>query len=249
MSTVKPETTPTPIERISLLLQLYRNGAIPKLHEHEVNPGLDSSSRENYLYFTLPVCINFQRSSPAMWASALATYNDPSTNYLFFPEKLATTSMEKIRTDLLKHKLALQPNKHVLIWTTIAGSLYQHYDSDPRNVLKESGFDARKLIDNLHGKNRKIFPYLSGPKLSNYWPYILSQYTDATFSNAHEISIIPDTHVIQSSIALGLVTKEAATPLTVEATWRDVLDGSGISPTTMHPVLWNWSRNNFQPMV
>ena len=41
----------------------------------------------------------------------------------------------------------------------------------------------------------KEFPYISGPKMANYWLYILSQYTDAKFANMHEISIIPDTHV------------------------------------------------------
>ena len=242
-------TETTQLARVSQLLKFYEEGLIPRLHEHEVNPGLDVSSRENYLYFTLPVCINFQRSSPAMWASTLATYNDPSTNYLFFPEKLAVTPIEKIRTDLLKHKLALQPNKHVLIWTTIARTFYEHYDSDPRKVLEESNFDAHELITNLHTKNRKIFPYLSGPKPSNYWPYILSQYTDVSFKNSHQISIIPDTHVIQSSIILGLVTPENATPLNVEIAWKQLLEGSGIDPTTMHPVLWNWSRNKFNPSV
>ena len=243
------DTKATILNRVTRLLDLYNEGAVPRLHEHEVNPGLNPSSRENYLYFTLPVCINFQRSSPAIWASALATYNDPATNYLFFPEKLATTPLETIRSDLLKHKLGLQPNKHTLIWTTIAKTLYEFYDSDPRKVLEASEFDANLLITNLHTKNRKIFPYLSGPKLSNYWPYILSQYTDVSFTNSHQISIIPDTHVMQSSVVLGLVSPEETTPLNVEKAWRNLLEGTGISPTTMHPILWNWSRNHFLPSV
>ncbi len=183
-----------------------------------------------------------------MWASALKTYEDETTRYVFFPEKLAETPLEKIRADLGKHRLAVQPNKHTLIWTTIAQTFHDHYNDDPRRLLAEANYDAGELIHLLQATHRKRFPYLSGPKLSNYWPYILSHYTNAQFSNQQEISIIPDTHVLQSSSVLGL-TPAAATPSQVEAAWKELLRGSGISPVQVHPVLWNWSRNNFQPAV
>jgi hypothetical protein len=236
------------LDKVKHLLALYEEGQIPLLHQHEVNPGLPLGSRENYLYFTLPVCINFQRSSPAMWASALATYEDEATRYVFFPEELAMQPIEQIRADLMKHKLALQPNKHVLIWTTIAKTFHDYYHDDPREVIAEANSDAGELITLLQVTHRQRFPYLSGPKLSNYWPYILSHYTDVTFKNSHQISIIPDTHVIQSSERLGL-TKAGSTPLQVELAWRELLKDSGINPSQVHPVLWNWSRNKFMPGV
>lgn len=236
------------LQKVRKLIELFDNDEIPKLHEHEVHPDLPLDSRENYLYFTLPVCINFQRSSPAMWQSALATFEDPDTHYVFLPEKLAETPIETIRNDLIKHKLALQPNKHVHIWTTIASTLHEYYCDDPRQVINESHRDAKLLIDSLHGINRARFPYLSGPKLSNYWPYILSQYTDVRFVNSNEISIIPDTHVIQSSVVLGLVHPGSG-PSIVEIAWKELLSETGIPPTRVHPILWNWSRNNFRPVV
>jgi hypothetical protein len=183
-----------------------------------------------------------------MWASALATYNDPATQYVFLPEMLAQTPLEQIRADLTKHKLALQPNKHVLIWTTIAKTLHDFYQSDPRRILQEANHDAGQLIGNLHTTHRARFPYLSGPKLSNYWPYILSHYTDVVFASPHEISIIPDTHVIQSSHRLGLA-EPGASSLQIEAIWKELLKDSGILPSQVHPVLWNWSRNKFLPEV
>lgn len=236
------------LEKVKRLLEAYEQGLIPTLHQHEVNPSLPLGSRENYLYFTLPVCINFQRSSPAMWASALAAYEDETTRYAFFPEELARAPIEQIRADLTKHKLALQPNKHVLIWTTIARTLHEFYHDDPREIITEAHSDAGELITLLQTTYKKRFPYLSGPKLSSYWPYILSHYTDVVFENAHEISIIPDTHVIQSSAHLGL-TPPGATPLQVERAWRELLKDSGINPSQVHPVLWNWSRNKFLPEV
>jgi len=183
-----------------------------------------------------------------MWASALKTWEDASTRYVFFPELLAQTPVDKIRADLTKHCLALQPNKHILIWTTIAKTLHEHYEGDPRKVLAEANLDAGELVRLLQITHRERFPYLSGPKLSNYWPFILSLFTDAQFKNSHQISIIPDTHVLQSSIRLGLVP-EKSTSLQVAAAWRQLLEGSGISPVRVHPVLWNWSRNDFRPEV
>ncbi len=236
------------LDRVKKLLAYYEEDIIPTLAHHEVHPDNPLGSRENYLYFTLPVCINFQRNSPAMWASALATWQDESTRYLFFPEKLAITPIEQIRADLTKHKLALQPNKHTLIWTTIAQTLYEDYDSDPRKIIEEAEGDAGKLITLLQVTHKKRFPYLSGPKLSNYWPYILSHYTDVEFANPQEISIIPDTHVIQSSVVLGLV-QPGASSLQVEAAWKELLKDTGINPSRVHPALWNWSRNKFQPSV
>ncbi|HET8669700.1 MAG TPA: hypothetical protein VFM05_03455 [Candidatus Saccharimonadales bacterium] len=236
------------LDKVKRLLALYEQGLIPTLAQHEVNPGLAPDSRENYLYFTLPVCINFQRSSPAMWAAALATWDDETTRYVFSPECLAEISAEQIRADLTKHRLALQPNKHTLIWTTIAQTLHEYYEDDPRNIIREANGDAGQLIALLQQTHRKRFPYLSGPKLSNYWPFILSRFTDVQFKNAQEISIIPDTHVLQSSVHLG-ITPVGATALQAEAAWKNLLKDSGINPSQVHPVLWHWSRNKFQPEV
>ena len=236
------------LARITKLHSLFQEGAIPVLSKHEVNHGLPKGSRENYLYFTLPPCINFQRHSPAMWASALKTWEDPETNYVFFPEKLVQHSREDVQKALLKHKLALQPNKHTDIWMTVSKAFHDHFDDDPRELLKAGNNDVVGIHQVIQIDKRKQFPYISGPKMANYWLYILSHYTDAKFKNMQEISIIPDTHVLQCSIKLGL-TDEKMTSLKVADVWKKLLTGSPISPVEMHPVLWNWSRNNFLPEV
>ncbi len=236
------------LDRVIELHRLFHAGAIPTLASHEVNPGHPKDSRENYLYFTLPPCLNFQRSSPAMWKAALATWEDPETNYLFYPEQVTATPIEKVRADLLKHKLGLQPNKHTEIWTKISQALHEHFANDPREILKAGEMDAQKILDVIQITHKDRFPYLRGPKMANYWLYILSQYTDATFQNMSAISIIPDTHVAQCSVKLGLVS-EGAGPEEIAVAWEKLLEGSGLNPVDMHPVLWNWSRNGFEPEV
>jgi len=238
----------TTLFRVQKLYQLFHEGKIPTLAQHEVHPELDQGSRENYLYFTLPPCINFQRNSPAMWASALTTWNDPDTRYLFFPEQVVATPIEKVRADLSKHKLGLQPNKHTHIWTEISKTLNTFFNNDPRKLLAEAGHDAAKVIKLVQEDKREHFTHLRGPKMTNYWLYILSCYTDMELTNMQEVSIIPDTHVLQCSAHLG-ITDAAASAEEAAQAWKKLLAGSEITPVQMHPVLWNWSRNNFQPEV
>jgi hypothetical protein len=236
------------LENVQKLHQLYLAGAIKGPEKHEVNPGLPRGGRENYLYFTLPCCLNFQRNSPALWQSALDTYQDPSTNYVFFPEKVIEREREEVRRDLVKHKLALQTNKHSSIWINICTTLARHYNSDPKEVLREADFDVPIIIQNLQKDKKHLFPYLGGIKLSNYWLFILSLFTDVELKNIQEISIIPDVHVIRSTIKLGLA-KEGVQPAEVESIWRGVAGKVGISPVDMHSALWRWSRNNFNPKL
>jgi hypothetical protein len=236
------------LKKVRKLLALFQMGKIPTLTQHEVHPGLQRGSRENYLYFTLPPCLNFQRHSPAMWASALKTYSDKETRYLFSPEEVVRRPRGRIQKDLLKHKLALQLNKHTDIWIAICKTLHTHFQDDPRVLLASAEHDVPRILDILQNEHRKEFPYLSGPKMANYWLYILSQYTDAKFKRMEELSIIPDTHVLQSTVQLGL-SKKLETPLEASRLWKELLVDSGIAPVHMHPVLWNWSRNNFKPEV
>lgn len=236
------------LEKVFTLHSLYHNGQIPTLTQHEVHPKVDISSRENYLYFTLPPCLNFQRSSPAMWQAGLRTWEDPQTNYLFYPEKVCRTPIEKIQSDLQKHKLSLQKNKHTHIWFTISKTLNEHFNNDPRAILNAGEFDAQKVLMLIQKDQKILFPYLSGPKMANYWLYMLSRYTDIDLSNMDYISIIPDTHVIQCSIKLGIVNEKANSRDVADA-WKELLRGTHVRPIDMHPVLWNWSRNNFLPSV
>lgn len=237
------------LKRITKLHSLFHKGKIPTIANHEVYPEeLSKNSRERYLYFTLAPALNFQRSSPAMWAAAFKTWQDPETNYLFFPEKVVKTSREKVQKDLIKHKLGLQKNKHTDIWMILSKAFNAHYENDPRKLMEAGNWDVVEIHKIIQQDKRKDFPYISGPKMSNYWLYILSQYTDADFKNMHEISIIPDTHVLQCSLKLG-ISGEHMTPIEVAALWKELLRDGKLSPVQMHPVLWNWSRNNFFPEV
>jgi hypothetical protein len=234
------------LNRVENLRKAFKENKIVKTHQHEVNPGLKKSDPLNYIYFTLPPSLNFQRNSPAMWAAALKTFNDPQTNYLFYPDKVVKTQREKVQRDLLKHKLSLQKNKHTDIWIKLSQTLNKDFNNDVREILKKGNMDVKEILELVRITKKKDFPYLSGAKMSNYWLYILNSYTDVKLKNMKYISIIPDTHVQQASIVLG-ITNGKDGPEEVANKWFELLEGTDILPIELHPVLWNWSRAKFKP--
>ena len=233
------------IEKLYKLISLYDTGQLGG-KRHEVYPKFNKGSRENFLYFTLAPSINYQRKSEGLWKAALATYDDKSTQFVFFPEIVAKTKKEKVAVALTKHGLAVQKDRQTGIWTTICNTLYEHYSGDPRKLLKSYNNDVLEVIQGLQ-KDKKLFPYLSGPKLSNYWLYILSQFTNIKLSNLDKISVVPDTHIIQATQHLGLVSKEEVSPIKVAEVWEDLLQGTGLAPSDLHAPLWRWSRQGFKP--
>lgn len=237
------------LEKLKNLKILFETWKIPALHNHEVNPWLEKWSRENYLYFIMTCSLNFQRISPNTWAAALKTWNDDETQFVFFPEKVINTDDEILRKALLKHKLALQPNKHIQIWKTIMQTWHKYFENDPRNLFKKWNYEVENILNIVQKEFKKDFPYLSWLKLSNYFLFILLQYSDLKLKDTYKISIIPDTHIMQATEVLWILPKSEINPTNVELAWKKLLENTEFSPIDFHSILWNWSRNNFIPNV
>lgn len=232
-----------------LLLKAFESGGLGQTAMPEdANPGFASNDRESRLaYFTFPMALNYQRNSYTLWEAALATWNDSETEGVFDVEEAAAMSQDALRAKLMRYKLALQPNKHVATWHTITNTIATNWGS-VSGLIDASGSDFLKLKELVQVMHKKGFPYLSGPKIFNYWSFILGAYGDVVFKNAEWIDIAPDTHITQCSVRLGVISTEEAERLTrdqISERWRELLSGSGIDPITMHPPLWFWSRNGF----
>lgn len=212
------------------------------------NPNLDKSSEENFIYFTLPMALNYQRNSYKLWEAALSTYNDSDTYYLFDPQSVVQQNREKIQQDLLKYKVALQPNKHTDIWITICRTICDKFHCKIKTLFSENDYRVEKVLANIQKVNKPGFPYLSGNKIANYWLYVLTQYTDINFVDRYNISVAPDTHVIQSTYKLGLL-KDINSPTAQSDTakiWKELLRDTDLSPIDVHTPMWLWSRGGFK---
>lgn len=237
------------IKTCDRLLKAYKTGLLGQtVMPEDSNPGIEKMGQESRIaYFTFPMALNYQRNSYKLWEAALKTFNDPSTKFVFDVKKVSKASEEDVRIALMKHKLALQPNKHINTWRTIVKTIYENWGSFEK-LFKETGNDFLILKQIVNFDHKKGFPYLSGPKIFNYWSFIVSTYGGVKLSNREYIEIAPDTHITQCSVKLGIITEQDAKTLSKEEIskrWRDILVDSNIDPIDMHPPLWFWSRNGF----
>lgn len=214
----------------------------------DTNPGFSAVEQERRLsYFTLPMALNYQRDSYKLWQAACQTYQDLGTADVFDIAKAVTMPIEDLRSKLQKHRLALQPNKHIATWRTISGTVADNWRT-LSGLFEATDHDFLRLRELIQHHHKRGFPYLSGPKIFNYWSFIIQGYGGVQLKHADQIEIAPDTHIIQASVRLGLLTAEEAEQLPrdeISRRWREALAGSGIDPITMHPALWFWSRSRF----
>lgn len=237
------------------LLDAYASSALGNCAMPEdSNPGFSDQEFEKRLaYFTLPMSLNYQRDSYKLWEAARKTYNDPDTRDVFSVASSATMPIEDLRRKLLKHKVALQPNKHIQTWRRIAETVHTNWES-LENLFAHCDRDFLKLKNILQGTHKKGFPYLSGPKIFNYWSFVMSTpaYGNVALTNRQYVDIAPDTHITKCSVKLGVITQHEADTWSrekISERWRELLVGSDIDPIDMHPPLWFWSRNDFRYLL
>lgn len=240
---VSEPVAPGVYDAITVVARSYHAGLLGGT-AHEVYPAVPAGSRERVLYFTLAPALNYQRKSESLWRSALRTYEDPDTRFVFMPEQ-SELPPERYREALTKYGLAVQPEKQTEIWRTVAGTVARRFGSDPRNLFASCAHDVRQVVSFVRGHKRE-FPYLSGPKLLNYWLYMVSCYTSVELTGRDSISVVPDVHVRRATQVLGLATeREASSVEWVARRWESVLAGTGYSPIDLHAPLWRWSRAGF----
>lgn len=232
------------------LIGAFQSGKLGYMKMPEdFSPDFSEAEKEFRLtYFTLPMSLNYQRDSYKLWESALKTYSNPETRIVFNIPSSASMGEMMLRENLSLYKIALQPNKHIATWQKIAKTISENWGSI-ENLLQSADYDFLQLKDIVQKQFKSGFPYLSGPKIFNYWSFILQKYGKVQLKNSEFIEIAPDTHVTKCSVLLGVISQEEAETLTKEKIsekWCEVLSETGISPIDMHSPLWFWSRNNFQ---
>jgi len=231
------------------LIYLHKCGALGgEIMPEDSNPGLPGNSEMNYLYFTLPMALNFQRNSYRLWESAKLTYEDIDNASVFSPSLVVEMRIEELRDKLLKYKVAIQPSKHPEIWMRLCETFSSEFCGSVKNFLLCNDFSVTKIKEYMTS-NKKMFPYLSGSKIINYWLYVLSQYTEAAFIDKENITVAPDTHVLQASVKLGLIQlDDISNPNIreiVSELWNTIFSDTKWTPIDIHTPLWLWSRGGF----
>ncbi len=175
-------------------------------------------------------------------------YGDSCAQRVFDSKSVCNMEEERLREYLVEYKVALQPNKQPIIWRTICETIEFEFAGDIRNLFKEKNYSVSQIKEYIV-RNKKKFPYLGGNKICNYWLFVLEQYTDVHFVDRENISVAPDTHVIQASARLGLVSEEELLQANVQEVvvkrWQELLQETALVPIDVHTPLWLWSRGKF----
>lgn len=242
------------LDNVNKLMAMYKNGEIGgEVMPEDANPKFQKDSLENYLYFTLPMALNYQRNSYILWESALQTYKDEKTKFVFSPKVCLEKSFEEVQYALTKYKVALQKQKQTEIWLALCNTFVEMFDGDIRKLFDKLDNDVNRIRDFIQKENKKKFPYLSGTKICNYWLYVIYQYTDRRYKNIECLTVAPDTHVCKASHRLGLITDEELNSSNVQQIvierWQEVLKNTKYKQIDIHTPLWLWSRNGFKKIV
>ena len=197
------------LDKVNKLIVMYKNGELGgEVMPEDANPHFESSSLENYLYFTLPMALNYQRNSYTLWESALKTYTDEEIRFVFDSKLCLQKSFKEVQDALTKYKVALQKQKQTEIWLSLCNTFVELFNGDIRKLFDTLDNDVDKIRNFIQKDNKKKFPYLSGTKICNYWMYVIYQYTDRKYKNIENLTVAPDTHVCKATHKLGLITDD-----------------------------------------
>ena len=241
------------LAKVYCLKHAYDHGLLggENMPEDE-NPHLEKSSLANYMYFTLPMALNYQRNSYVLWECANRMYSDPLARIVFDSKAVCIMPEDELREYLVHYKVALQPNKQPIIWKTLCETIETKLDGDIRNLFLINDFSVKRIKEYIQ-KNKKAFPYLGGNKICNYWLHVMEQYTDVRFTDRDNITVAPDTHVIQASQKLGVISEQEALSSNVQLLladrWSELLDGTNLVPIDVHTPMWLWSRGKFKIVI
>lgn len=239
------------LEKVEKLIKMYNQGELGgEIMPEDANPHLKKESLENYLYFTLPMALNYQRNSYTLWESALKTFNDEETRFVFDPKFCLEKTFEEVQCALTKYKIALQKQKQTEIWLSLCNTFIELYNGDIRDLFNSLDNDVDKIRNFIQKENKKKFPYLSGTKICNYWLYVIYQYTDKKYKNIEKLTVAPDTHVVKATHRLGLITDDELSKSDVQLIvidrWNELFKSTKYKPIDIHTALWLWSRNGFK---
>ena len=239
------------LDKVEKLMLMHKHGELGgEVMPEDSNPNFKKDALENYIYFTLPMALNYQRNSYTLWESALKTYNDKETRFVFNPKICLEKSFEEVQFALTKYKVALQKQKQTEIWLSLCKTFVELYDGDIRKLFDLLDNDVNKIRNFIQKENKKKFPYLSGTKICNYWLYVIYQYTDRKYKNIESLTVAPDTHVVKATHRLGLINDEELNKndvqLIVVDRWNELFKGTVYKPIDIHTALWLWSRNGFK---
>ncbi len=228
---------------------IFGHKKLPDDVAKELFGGTDEEVFLNFI--TLTTALDYMRSADKLWESSVKTLEDGEVNWVFSPKAVVEAGKEKLKTALLKHKLALKKDRDTEIWFQLSKTLYELYGGSTKRFLESYGYDVDRMFRDITKKeNKEKFPSLSGVKIFPHWIRSLRDKVNLPFKNLHKLPIPVDVHVARATFTTGCITGKYSSKGVNETVrrriikvWQEGLEGTGIAPVEMFRPLWLLSKH------
>lgn len=196
-------------DHIVRIAETYRSGVLgeswDQLPEVWNLPG--GSAREQRLWITFVAAVDRARDAARLWAAAHQAWEDD--RWVFDPAQIMARPYVKLADILRKHRISQRHTQDSAAWRSIAEAIEsKQCPAAISAALDGRSVDAAAVLRAVgtswpHGT--RMFPLLSGPKISVMWVRMLAFPGGALIHRADVIPVAVDTHVQRVTEMLGLV--------------------------------------------
>ena len=207
--------------------------------EYALPRNLEEGTREYALYLTYVISIDYMTDAEKLWKRSRGAYELYPER--FTPEKILKVSPRTVET-FVKNLGARFYSSAAKTWIKISNVLVDKYDGDPRNLTSQP-----LTIEEIKEKIEE-FPYLRGPKLTNFYIRAMGETELFKVKNLDELDIPVDKQVARFTMytgVLGLLSEQFQgcvhePPLRdlIEEAWRNAAKKLGIPPWKLDEPIW-----------
>lgn len=197
---------------------------------------------------TVTAALDYQTDADRLWRSAVETYLDPTTAWLFDMNEVVRRDVEDVRRAMSVHGFTGRyPNNNAWYICRLCRTFVEHYGGSPLGLLDKYGYDA-ELICKI-GKGLGDLPGLTGNKILPFWLRILKDVADIRLKNIEKVPIPVDVHVARATYRI--IYRSNRRPEVgrekdkVIRTWFEIcwsLNRPEIYPLALDEPLWLLSR-------
>lgn len=191
--------------QVRRLLDAFRNGlgvfgktreSMPEyFHLRRVRP------EDHVNVLTVAVVVDYLTDADRLWRSAVETYLDPDTAWLFDMNEAARRTVEDVYRAMSAHGFTGRfPNKNAWLILRLHRTFARRYGGSPLGLLEEYGCDARLI----HQSRKALgdLPGLTGDKILPLWLRILKDVGGIKLKNIDKVPMPVDVHVARATLRI-----------------------------------------------
>ncbi len=200
---------------------------------------LKLGTKEHAQYLTYVISIDYMTDASKLWKNSRAAYEKYPER--FTPEKILKFSPGPVE-EFVKKLGARYYSNAAKSGIKISQVLLDKYDGDPRNITPQP-LEIAEIKKQL-----KLFPYLRGNKLSNFYIRVMGDRGLFKVKNLNELDIPVDQQVARFTIYSGVLqlisnqfvgcAQEEPLRGLIEEAWREAAKTLGTAPWKLDQPIW-----------